>query len=176
MDWLDFDQVIDDLDGTEDGSPDATGQAHDLAVAVADGTDAMQRALDPGAVVLAERTHVVDHVLDVVDTDLALAEDFLATTAEARLRPAAQVHDDLDDGVHPGQRPHVLTQLGRHGREQRFEVVGRIGRRRGGHGLLRCRCGHQTAGTSEGSATRTRASLISRETDAMASMPCSSRR
>ena len=44
------------------------------------------------------------------------------------------------------------------------------------HGFLRWRGGHQTAGTSEGSATRTSASLTSSETVAMASIPCSSRR
>ncbi len=97
-----FDEVVDDLDGAEDGPPDAAGEAHDLAVAVADGADAVQRALDAGAVVLAEGAHVVDHVLDVVLADLAVEQDLLAAAAEARLRLAPEVHDDLDDGARPG--------------------------------------------------------------------------
>ena len=70
MDWPDSTRSLDDLDGAEDGPPDAAGEAHDLAVAVADGADAVQRALDAGAVVLAEGAHVVDDVLDVARLDL----------------------------------------------------------------------------------------------------------
>ena len=55
-----------DLDGAEDRAPDAAGEADDLAAPVADGRDAVQRALDAGAVVLAERADVVDDVLDVL--------------------------------------------------------------------------------------------------------------
>ena len=72
-----LDQVADDLDRAEDGAADAAGQADDLAAAVADGRDAVQRALDAGAVVVAERADVIDDVLDVLLGDLALEQHLL---------------------------------------------------------------------------------------------------
>ena len=47
--------------------------------------DAMQRPLDSGAVVLAERADVVDDVLDVLVGHLALEQHLLAAGAETRL-------------------------------------------------------------------------------------------
>ncbi len=111
-----FHEVVHDLDGAEDSASDPAGQAHDLAVAIADGADAMQRTLDAGAVVLTEGTHVVDHVLDVLGADLALREDLLATAAETGLRLAAQVHDHLDDGADPLEGTHAPTDLRAAGR------------------------------------------------------------
>ena len=73
-----LDQVVDDLDGAEDGAPDAAGQADDLAAAVADGGDAVERPLDARAVVVAERADVLDHGLDVGLGDLAVEQDDLA--------------------------------------------------------------------------------------------------
>ena len=171
-----FDEVPDDLDGSEDGPPDATGEAHDLAVAVADGADAVECPLDPGAVVLAEGADVVDHVADVLGRDLAVQQDLLAAAAEARLRAAAQVHDHLDDIRHLRQGPHALADSRRERHEQRLQVVAGGGADGSGHGASPGWRGHQTAGTSDGSATRTSASLMSRETEAMVSSPCSSKR
>ena len=124
IDWPDLDEVVDDLDGAEDGPPDAAGEAHDLAAAVADGADAVERALDAGAVVVTERADVVDHVLDVLRLDLAVEQDLLAATAEAGLRPAAEVHDDLDDAAYALEGAHALADLGRQRLEERLEVVG----------------------------------------------------
>ena len=89
------DDVLDDVDRAVDGAPDAAGQADHIALAVADGRDAMQRALDAGAVVLAEIAHVLDHHLQVGQRDLVLAQHHLAV-AKARLRQAAQVHHDFE--------------------------------------------------------------------------------
>ncbi len=93
-----LDEVVDDLDRAVDRSPDPAGQPDDLAVAVADGADAVKRPLDPGPVVVAERADVVDDVGDVRLGDLALQERHLAVR-EARLRATAQVEDDLDEGL-----------------------------------------------------------------------------
>jgi hypothetical protein len=53
-------EVRDDLDRAVDGPPDAAREPDDLAVAVADRADAVERALDAGPVVVAERADVVD--------------------------------------------------------------------------------------------------------------------
>ena len=119
---------------------------------------------------------MVDDVLDVLGGDLAVEQDLLAAAAEARLRPATEVHDHLDDVADLGQGAHALTDDRGERVEQGIEVVAGGGWDGGGHGASGGWRGHQIAGTSVGSATRTSASLISRETVAMASMPCSSKR
>ncbi len=103
--------------------PDAAGEAHDLAAAVADGTDAVEGSLDAGAVVLAERADVVDDVLDVVRPDLTIEQDLLATTTEARLRAAAKVHHHLDDAAHVIELTHALADLRRQRIDERLEVI-----------------------------------------------------
>ena len=60
-----LDEVLDDLDRPEDGLADAAGEADDLAVAVADRRDAVERPLDARPVVVAEAADVVDDVSDV---------------------------------------------------------------------------------------------------------------
>ena len=55
-------QVFDDLDGAEDRPAHPAGDADDLSSPVADSRDAMERALDPGAVVLSEIADALNHV------------------------------------------------------------------------------------------------------------------
>ena len=69
-----LDEVVDDLDRAVDGPPDPAGQPDDLAVAVADGADAVERPLDAGAVVVAERPDVLDDEGDVGLADLAIEQ------------------------------------------------------------------------------------------------------
>ena len=91
---LDHD-VLDDVDGPGHRPADAAGEAHDGPGAVADGADAMQGALDPGAVVIAEIADALDHVLDVGVGDRHPVEDDLAVD-EARLGLAAEVEHHLE--------------------------------------------------------------------------------
>src|SRR6266508_904703 len=83
--------VANDVDGPVDSAADAAGQAHHLAGAIADGADPMEGAFDPGPVVVAERTDVVDDVGDIRLHDLAI-EEYLFGLREARLGTAAEVH------------------------------------------------------------------------------------
>ena len=143
-----LDDVADDVDGAVDGAPDAAGQADDLALAVADGRDAVQRPLDAGAVVLAERADAGGDVLDVfVGDGDAFAQPDDAAVGEARLGVAAQVHDDLDQALRDGRpcssaraqrRRQDLQKLGQVVRDaqlvrrQRRRLAGRPGRLIGG--------------------------------------------
>ena len=68
------DDVLDDLDRAVNGTPDAASQPDHIALAVADGRNAMQGAFDAGAVVLAEVAHVLDHHLQICQGDLVLAQ------------------------------------------------------------------------------------------------------
>ena len=85
----------------------------------------MERPLDAGAVVVAERADVLDDVGDVRLGDLALEEAHLRIR-EARLGPPAQVHDDLDERIAVRQGVDRGDDLRRQRREQGVEVVDRF--------------------------------------------------
>ena len=67
-----FDDVLDDVDGAVDGAPDAQRQPDDVPAPVADGGDAVQGALDAGAVVGVEFTDAFDHVGDLLRVDFRI--------------------------------------------------------------------------------------------------------
>ena len=81
-----------------DGAADAGGEADDLALAVADGGDAMEGALDAGAVVLAEVADALGDELEVVDGDVAALDGHLAVE-EAGGGGTAEVEDDFEQLV-----------------------------------------------------------------------------
>ena len=89
------DDVLDDVYRPVDGAPDAAGEADDDAAAVADGGDAMKRALHAGAVVRVEIADALGDVVEVgaghffrVEHDLFLHE--------ARGGHASEVEDDFE--------------------------------------------------------------------------------
>jgi len=118
-------ESMDDLDRTEHGPADAAGQPDDLAVAVADGADAMERPLDAGAIVVAERPDMLDDERDVRLDDLALQQAHLRI-GEAGLGPAPEVHDDLDEGGPIREGVDRRHDLGRQRSEQSIEIVDRF--------------------------------------------------
>src|SRR2546427_119948 len=80
-----LDDVADALHRSVDRSADPQREADDLARPVAERADAVERALDPGAVVAAELPDVADHIRQVFRGDLAARERLLAPS-EPRLR------------------------------------------------------------------------------------------
>jgi hypothetical protein len=167
-----LDEVADDLDRPEHRPADAQRQPDDLAIPVPDRRDAVERPLDARAVVVAERPDVVDDVLDVALGDLPVEEHDLAVRV-AGLGPPAQVQDHLDERLAVGQRMDRVDDLGRQRHEERVDVVGRLTAPFGlGHVGPPA---HRTpAGTSAGSATRTRVSFIRSVTLARSSKPLAS--
>ena len=127
-------EVVDDLDRAVDRATDPAGQPDDLAVAVADGADAVERPLDAGAVVVAERADVLDDERDVGLADLAIEQHHLRIR-EPRLRPPAEVEHDLDERGPIRQRMHGVHDLGRQRAQQGIEIVD--GSRAGGRRLAR---------------------------------------
>ena len=118
-----FDEVLDDVDGAVDRAPHAAGQAHDNVAPVANGRDAMQRALHAGAVVGVE---VAGHRVDGVDVrahDFALQQTLLIT-GEARRGHAAEVEHDFDQFVGGFKAVEGLLQLRRQDFAQFVDVVG----------------------------------------------------
>ena len=75
--------------------------------------------------VVPERSDVVDDVGDVTLADLAVEQRDLAVR-KAGLRPAAEVEDDLDQGLLLGQGVNGLDDLGGKRREQDVEVIDRF--------------------------------------------------
>jgi hypothetical protein len=118
-------EVRDDLDGAVHGAPDPARQPDDLAAAIADRADAVERPLDAGAVVVAEQADVLHDEGDVGVVDLAIEEHHLRI-GEAALRPAPEVHDDLDQRLAILERVHGIDDLGWERREQSVEVVDRF--------------------------------------------------
>ncbi len=108
----------------------------------------MEGPLDPGPVVVAEGADVIDDVGDVGLADLALEEGHLAVR-KARLRPAAEVEHDLDQGGLVGQGMNGVDDLRRQGRQEQVEVVHRFTVGVGGD------CSHGTSGVG-GAGTWTR--------------------
>ena len=88
------DHVAQDVNRAEKRPPDPARQTHKGAGAVAYGRDAVQGALDAGAVVLSEGADVSRDMVQVLTHDLGLRQRFLVIR-EPRLRKAAQVEDDL---------------------------------------------------------------------------------
>ena len=120
-----LDDVADDVDRAEDGAADAAGQPDHLAGPVPDGADAMQGALDAGAVVAAEGADVLDDVVDIGLDDLPVEEHLLAVR-EARLRTAPKVEHHLQQVRTVGEAAQARHDLGRQRLEQRVQVVGRL--------------------------------------------------
>ena len=88
------DKVADQLDGAGNRASHPAGQADDVALAVADGGDAMQGMADAGAIVLGERAHPRGDVLQISTCHRPSTEQDFGV-GKARLRLAAEVHDDL---------------------------------------------------------------------------------
>ena len=129
-----LDEVVDDLDRPVHRPPDPAGQADDLAVPVADRADPVERALDAGAVVIAERADVVDDVGDVGLDDLALEELDLAVGKRASgRRPRSRTTSISDVPVGEGmERLHDLRAAAPRGARR-----GRRGCRAAGPGIPR---------------------------------------
>ena len=116
------DDVLDDVDHAVDRTADAAGQADHRALAIADGGDAVQGALDAGAVVRAEIADVADHLLQVVTRRLVRAERELRV-GEARLGQAAEVHHDLDQVGGAAQLPQRAANAVGQNSQQQVQVV-----------------------------------------------------
>ncbi len=87
-----------------------------LLTAVADGRDAVQRALHPGAVVRVECTDALDHVVDLLMRDLSLAEHLFTVHITGGRQPP-QVQDHFQQLV----RLVELTQPAGKGRRQHIQ-------------------------------------------------------
>jgi len=81
------DHVEDDVDRAVDRAPDAARQADDRTGAIADRADAVQRLLDPGPVVAAERREVRDDRVEIVVRHRVVGQED-EVVFEARFGPA----------------------------------------------------------------------------------------
>ncbi len=90
--------ILDDVDRSIDGPAHAAGQTNNLMVAVANAGDAMQGACDAGPVVVIKITDTLDNLLDLLVSNLGIAQDALAIDI-ARSGQAAEIHDDLQQFV-----------------------------------------------------------------------------
>lgn len=81
-----------------DGSADSASEAHDLALAVAHRTDAVEGALYPGTVVTPKIANSLFCSRQVFPRHLILTQQFRAEVAkEAGLRSTANIQDDFQE-------------------------------------------------------------------------------
>ncbi len=120
-----FDQVLDDIDGAVDGATHAAGEPDDMPAAVADGGDAVQGALQAGAVIGIEFADAGNDVVDLLVGDLFFGEDDLAIHEE-RHRDAAEIEDDLEEIIGIIGAGDGFSEDRRQDAEQRLQVVGDV--------------------------------------------------
>ncbi len=93
-----LDEILDDIDGAVHGAAHASRQADDMAAAVADARDPVEGSLQPGAVVGVEIADALDHPVDILVGDVAVAErHFFLDKSCHRLAP--EVHHDLEQVI-----------------------------------------------------------------------------
>jgi hypothetical protein len=112
-------QVADDRDRPMHSAAHSAGQADHLATPVADGRDPVQRARDAGAVVFAERTDPVNHVVEIILSNLVVALD-KGVALVAELGAPAEIKHDLDQiaAVVATFTQRLLQMWGEHINEQ----------------------------------------------------------
>ena len=88
-----LDHVADDVDRAVDGAPHATRQADDAATPVVDGRDAVERALDASAIVIAEIADARHHVIDGILADLVIRQLHLTGHVAGLARQTEVEHD-----------------------------------------------------------------------------------
>src|SRR5262249_42602575 len=103
------------------GAPHTAGEADDLAAAIADGADAVQRAPDARAVVVPKEPDPFYHVRQVITGHSLHAERRLGPQ-KARLRFPSEVKNNLEQVVAVGpMRQRLLNAWWQHG-EQVVEI------------------------------------------------------
>src|SRR5690606_4712028 len=107
-----FDQVLQDRDRTVYRAPDTCRQADYIAPPVANGGNAMQRALHASPVIGGEAADPGDNRVDVVAGDFVFTQNDFAIDISRR-RHAPQVEDDLKQVVRVTQRIEPLVQMTR---------------------------------------------------------------
>ena len=115
-------QVLNHLDGAENGAPDPAGDAHHAAAAVADGRDAVQGAFHPRPVVAAEVADAVHDVLQIGAAHRRIVQQHIAV-GKAGLRRPAQIQDNLQQVVQVFPLPQRRQQLGRQRRQQLLQFI-----------------------------------------------------
>ncbi len=126
-----LDDVLDDVHRAVHGAAHAQRQTHNVGAPVADGGDAVQRALDAGAVVGVELARAVVHVVDLGPRHLDLAQSDLAVH-KARRRHAPQVQDDLQQVFAVVRLLHGRPDICRQNIQEGLQVVGDL---QLGHGV-----------------------------------------
>ena len=89
-----LDDVLDDLDGAVDGSPDTACEAYHVSLSVSDGRDPVEGAGDASPIVSVKVTNASDHALDVVPCHLGFGKNHFAVGVSCG-RHAAEVQDDF---------------------------------------------------------------------------------
>ena len=121
--------VAQDLNGAEDGTPNATGESNDTIRAIPNRRDAVQRSLNASAIISTEIADARDHPRQILFGDLALEQCHI-TRGESRLWSSTEVHDDLKESVASsgqlfarGEFTNARNDFAREAVEEKIEIV-----------------------------------------------------
>jgi len=121
--------VAQDLNGAEDGTPNATCETNHAFRSIPNRRDSMQCALNSSAIVTAEVTDPRDYPRQILFGDFALEQCHI-TRGESRLWSSTEVHDDLKESVAAGSQLFACREIAntrndfaREAFEEKVEIV-----------------------------------------------------
>ena len=121
--------IAQDLNGAEDRTPNATGETNHAFRSIPNRRDAVQCALNAGAIVATEVTDPRDYPRQILFGDLALEQRHI-TRGESRLWSSTKVHDDLKESVAAsgqlftrGEVANACNDFAREAVEEKIEIV-----------------------------------------------------
>src|SRR5579884_1209740 len=117
-----LDDIANQRDAAQHRTTNTTGQTHNFPLAVPQGANTMQGALNPGAVIVAEFTNTLDHVFEVRVGDRLRTQDHLPFW-EPALGIASEVHYDLQQFAPVFQAVDCIVDVWRKSRQQSLQIV-----------------------------------------------------
>ena len=121
--------VAQDLNRPKDGTAHATRETHHAIGAIPNCRDAVQRALNTGAIISAKVADARDHPREILFCHFTLQQRHIAG-GESRLRAATEIHDDFKESVTTRRKLFARRELANAGNdlprkavEEKVEVV-----------------------------------------------------
>jgi len=118
-----FDDIPHDVDSAKHRPADATSEADDFPVPVADSRYAVQSALYARAVVVPKGPDALDDVVEILLRHLALGEH-VVTVDVTGFAGAPFVQNDLKERIQPSRPAKRLRDIGGHHVDEGSDIVG----------------------------------------------------
>jgi len=118
-----FNQVVQNVDGAVHGASHPAGEAHNVPAPVSDGRNAVQGALEPGAVVGVKFANVFHHKIQFFARHFTPAQ-FFFTVHKTGSWNATQVKDNFQQVIRIIKLYHRFTNVRRQHFQKVLQIVG----------------------------------------------------